>query len=124
MPSKAKKQELKAARIPQNELLDLILDCFKRYTYWPLKSLKMELNQPEAYLKETLDKVAVLIKTGPHTMTYQLRPEAREAQYQEAGVYDNAKEETAPDTGFDGNAETGGIKDDDENIKMEDVLTG
>ena len=82
--------------MPQNELLDLILDCFKQFTYWSLKVLKSRVDQPEAYLKETLDKVAVLIKTGPHAMTYQLRPEAMEGRYAEAGIFDQVKEETAP----------------------------
>ena len=103
-PSRGKPQESKAARIPQNELLDLIYDCFKRYTYWPLKSLKAELNQPEAYLKQTLELVAHLVRQGPHAMTWQLKPESKLGV--DAGLELDGKviDGAAPDImgGFDG----------------------
>lgn len=129
VPPRAKAQEQKAARIPQNELLDLIYDCFRRYNYWSLKALKAELNQPEAYLRSTLEMVAELVKTGRFAMTWTLKPENKLEQY--AGV--EAKEEQAPDAsdGFDGPADlfngnddgvgTGDDEDDDE-VRMEDVL--
>ncbi|KAI9868985.1 MAG: hypothetical protein M1813_002808 [Trichoglossum hirsutum] len=119
-------QELKAARMPQNELLDLIFDCFKRYNYWSLKSLKSELNQPEAYLKSTLEKVAVLVKSGRFAMTWTLKPEVKVNGYAEV------KNEQAPDSGIDGPSDVVGdgeddvvitIDDDEEdNEVMEDVL--
>lgn len=113
--------------MPQNELLDLIYNCFKKYNYWPLKSLKAELNQPESYLKTTLEMVAHLVKAGPHANTWQLKPEARISTYADAQSYDEAKDEIAPEFGYgmEGVSDIGeglGTDDEDENVKMEDVL--
>ncbi|KZF23855.1 hypothetical protein L228DRAFT_246706 [Xylona heveae TC161] len=125
-PQKARAQEQKAARIPQNELLDLIYRCFQRYNYWSIRSLRAELNQPEAYLKQTLEKVAMLVRQGPFAMTWTLKPEAKESTYANAESYTNVKNEIAPDAGFEGGSDMDegdvGDEDDDENIKMEDVL--
>jgi transcription initiation factor TFIIF subunit beta len=98
--------------------LDLIYECFKRYTYWPLKSLKAELNQPEAYLKQTLEMVAQLVRQGPHAMTWQLKPESKLTAYSDAQSFDGAQDSQAPEAvvGFDGASDLG-----EENIKMEDV---
>lgn len=90
----------------------------------------MELNQPEAYLKQTLEKIAHLVRQGPHAMTWQLKPEARIGAYANAESYEHVKDEIAPDTGysFDGPSDVGdtgeglGTDEDDENVKMEDVL--
>lgn len=120
-PPRGKKQMLKAARIPQNELLDLIYDCFKEYTYWPMRSLKERLNQPEAYLKETLEMVAMMNRSGPHALQWQLKPEARETRYVEAGFFDKVKDEAAPEVenaGLDGADD---IDEEEDSIDMEDV---
>ncbi|MCJ1288316.1 hypothetical protein MMC26_007671 [Xylographa opegraphella] len=125
---RGKAQEAKAARMPQNELVDLILDCFKRYNYWPLKSLKAEVNQPEAYLKQTLEKVAHLVRQGTHAMTWQLKQEYQIGSYAGALAYDQALDRVAPDNGYniDGTSDTGdGMhSDDDENMQLEDVMPG
>lgn len=118
---RGKPQESKAARIPQNELLDLIHNAFKKYKYWSLKALKAEVNQPEAYLKQTLELVAHLIRMGPYAMTWQLNQDSKLDSYEEA------LGKTAPETGygFDGVSdavEGMGSDDDDGNLKAEDVL--
>ncbi|KAI9886303.1 MAG: hypothetical protein M1823_001912 [Watsoniomyces obsoletus] len=123
-PTRAKAQDQKAARMPQNELIDLIYDCFGRYNYWSLKSLKAEVNQPEAYLKSTLEKVADLVKSGPHAMTWTLKPEARRDRYADAV----GNEEQAPDAPFGtdgaGDEDAGELQSDldeeDEDTKMEE----
>lgn len=134
-PQRAKAQEQKAARMPQNELLDHIYECFKRYNYWSMKALRAELNQPEAYLKSTLEMVAELVKSGRFANTWTLKPENKIDQYAKA----EGAEEQAPDagTGLDGTADqfdmdddAGGgltgdddVDDEDEDaVKMEDVL--
>lgn len=81
--------------MPQNELLDLVYQCFREYKYWPFKALKARLRQPEAYLKQTLEMVAHLVKSGDFAMTWELKPEARESNYANA-FYGDAKEELAP----------------------------
>lgn len=82
--------------------MDLIYDCFKRYNYWPLKSLKAELKQPEAYLKQTLELVAHLVRQGTHAMTWQLKPESKLGAYGDKDIYDKVKDEAAPEIDFDG----------------------
>lgn len=97
-PVKGKAQENKTTRMPQNELLDLIYQCFREYKYWPFKTLKARLQQPEAYLKQTLEMVAHLVKSGDFAMTWELKPEAMESNYANAFGYGDAKEELAPGT--------------------------
>ncbi len=115
--------------MPQNDLIDLIYDCFSRYNYWSLKALKAEVNQPEAYLKSTLEKVADLVKSGRFAMTWTLKPEARRDRYADLA----GNEERAPDAPFgtdgpgddpneDGGEMESDLDEDDEETKMEDVL--
>lgn len=92
---KTKPQENKFTRMPQNELLDRIFHLFREYQYYPFKVLKAKLLQPEAYLKQTLEMVAHLVKSGDFAMTWELKPEARQANYA-AQSYDDAKAELAP----------------------------
>ena len=107
--------------MPQDQLLDALFTCFKEFKYWPLSALKSRLNQPESYLKETLEKIAILIKGGPFNLTYQLRPDSTEGRYLN---FDDVKAEAAPDVGSDRGEELGSNEDDDENVKMEDVFLG
>ena len=116
-----KPQLMKTARMPQNELLDLIYTCFKQYTYWPFKVLKEKLRQPDVYLRQTLDLIAFQAKTGTHMSEWQLKPEAKMGNYDNA--FTAAKDEAAPDEGFgaiyDGADD---MEQDDSNVEMEDVL--
>ena len=91
-PSKAKTQDNKAARMPRNELYDRLFDCFRKYKYWSMNALKTELRQPEAYLKEVLNSIAELVRSGSFSGQYKLRPEAEESNLQFT-----AKEEQAPE---------------------------
>ncbi|KAL3418644.1 transcription initiation factor IIF [Phlyctema vagabunda] len=112
-----KTQLHKTARMPQNELLDKIFECFRKYNYWSMKSLRNELRQPEAYLRETLEKVAVLAKSGPFATTWSLKEENKLANYEGAG------DSMAPTEGLDG-ADDSDLEmedDEDEDVKFEDV---
>jgi transcription initiation factor TFIIF subunit beta len=103
---------MKTARMPQNELLDRIFDCFRRYNYWSMKALRAELQQPEAYLRETLEKVAVLAKSGRFATQWSLKPENKLTNYEGAGDAVAPGEDTdLPDED----------DDDDEDMKFEDV---
>ncbi len=114
-PSRGKKQANKAVRIPENLLLDQIMKCFERFDFWPLRSLKADLNQPEAYLKEVLERVAILTRSGIYVGTYQLQPSFKDTTKYNFG---NVKAEQAPEVASD----FGGTDDDEENVKMEDVF--
>jgi transcription initiation factor TFIIF subunit beta len=103
--------------MPQNELLDRIFECFRRYNYWSMKALRAELQQPEAYLRETLEKIAVLAKSGPFSTQWSLKPENK------IGNYAGAGDAVAPDTGLAEESDTGmEDDDDDEDVKFEDVV--
>lgn len=106
--TKAKRGEIfKAARIPKNQLLDLIFDCFRQYQYWSMKALRQKLEQPDSYLRQVLEEIAVLHKSGRFANHYGLSDAYRD----KAGS--DAKEEAA---------EAADDADDDENEEMEDVL--
>ena len=109
-----KHQDNKATRMPQNELLDMMQGCFRRYKYWPMKALRAELQQPEAYLKATLEMVATLVRQGPHAMTWRIKPEFEAA---------TAADASAPEAraGAEGLSDVGDGGSDDESVKMEDV---
>ncbi|KFA64431.1 hypothetical protein S40285_01045 [Stachybotrys chlorohalonatus IBT 40285] len=105
---KPKKGEvLKAARIPKDQLLDLIFDCFRQYQYWSMKALRQRTQQPDSYLRSVLEEVAVLNKSGSFANHYCLN----EAYREQAG---NESKEAAAEAVDDGA--------DDEGEEMEDVL--
>lgn len=125
-PVKPKAQENKTTRMPQNELLDLIYQCFREYKYWPFKNLKARLRQPEAYLKQTLEMVAHLVKAGDFAMTWELKPEARESNYANA-MYNDAKDELAPgdynfEDGSEEEATPSGMMTDNDEGQFENVV--
>ena len=124
--AKLKPQENKTTRMPQNELLDLIYQCFREYRYWPFKALKARLRQPEAYLKQTLEMIGHLVKSGDFAMTWELKPEAKESSYANALSYGDAKEEMAPgaDYNFDDASDeeaTPGMFTDNDEMQFENV---
>jgi transcription initiation factor TFIIF subunit beta len=86
-----------------------------------MKTLRAELNQPEPYLKSTLEQVAELVKTGRFAMTWTLKPENRQNIYEQP-------DEQAPDVVMKDESASEGAnlsmrsEDDEGNVKMEDVL--
>ncbi|CAI7678925.1 hypothetical protein N7509_004077 [Penicillium cosmopolitanum] len=118
-PSKAKAQENKYTRMPQNELLDRIFGCFREYQYWPFKALKAKLMQPEAYLKQTLEMVAHLVKSGDFAMTWELKPEAQQTNY--AQMPHAVKAEMAPGDNFDSDDDPSGMVTDHDDVQFENV---
>lgn len=71
------KSEGRAIRMPKQDLLNLLFKLFEEYEYWSMKGLKERTKQPELYLKESLELIANLIKKGPYTSKYNLKPEYR-----------------------------------------------
>lgn len=116
--SGARPQLTKTARMPQNELLDRIFECFSRYAYWSMKALRAELQQPEAYLRETLEKVAVLAKSGRFATHWSLKQENKLANYNSTmdEIAPTAEGEVPDDSDM---ADEEG--DEDEDVKFEDV---
>ncbi|CAE6435212.1 hypothetical protein ACGC1H_002859 [Rhizoctonia solani] len=72
-PKASSGQFERAARIPKNELLDMLFKLFLVQSHWSMKVLRERTKQPLDYLKETLDEIAILHKSGPHTNTWSLQ---------------------------------------------------
>ncbi|KAJ6257666.1 Transcription initiation factor [Drechslerella dactyloides] len=110
-PDKKKTQENKATRMPRNELLDALFVCFSEYEFWTLKGLRERLNQPEAYLKETLESIASLLKTGPFALKWQLKPEYKSRDIE--AIKKEVREDLGTDAGED--------FDEDDDEELEDM---
>lgn len=121
-----RKNNQRAIRIPKKELLDYLFKLFDEYDYWSLKGLKERTRQPEAYLKESLDQVALLVKKGPYALKYTLKTEYKKLKEAEraarlgelAGIEDN----------MDASAHNGGdiqsieYEEMDDDVEMNNVL--
>ena len=112
-PTKAKKMENKAARWPENQLLDAIARCFSEHKYWSIKAFRGKIPQPEAYLRECLDKIAVLHRSGTFANHWSLKSEYQGMVASLPKPADDAAV-VKPDALSE--------DEDDEDIKMEDVL--
>ena len=66
--------------MPRSDLLDILFAEFERYPFWTFKGLLERTNQPQAWLKECLNEIAILNKRGPYNGMYQLLPEYRKNQ--------------------------------------------
>ncbi|KAJ7592678.1 transcription initiation factor IIF, beta subunit-domain-containing protein [Mycena floridula] len=117
-PKPAKGQFERMARMPRNQLLDLIFQLFRERSRWSLKPLRERTQQPEAYLKEVLSEVAHLYRSGEFNGLWELKE-----NFKEEGM----KAENVPGPSF---AEyTNDVKmetmddddDDDEDDDMEEV---
>ncbi|WFC99043.1 DNA helicase [Malassezia yamatoensis] len=69
----------KFARMPRNELLDLLFSLFDRYKHWSLKRLREETQQPYTYLREVLLSIADQHHNGPYAGSWSLKREYNEA---------------------------------------------
>jgi transcription initiation factor TFIIF subunit beta len=60
------------ARMPRNQLLDLLFSLFREQPRWSIKPLRERTQQPEAYLKEVLTAIATLNRSGEHNGLWEL----------------------------------------------------
>lgn len=60
------------ARMPRNQLLDLLFSLFREREHWSIKPLRERTQQPEAYLKEVLNEIAFMHRSGEHNGTWEL----------------------------------------------------
>ncbi|KAF2769466.1 hypothetical protein EJ03DRAFT_327317 [Teratosphaeria nubilosa] len=65
----------KAVRMEWGELTHRLEDCFKEYKYWSMQNLRNRLHQPEAYIKEVLEPIAILSRSGDTNNHWMLKPE-------------------------------------------------
>jgi len=104
------------ARMPRNQLLDLLFKLFAEKETWSIKLLRERTQQPEAFLKETLSDIAFLHRSGEHNGTWELKENFKEG----------AKPEPGPSGlpgmgGSDAKMEDGGEDDYDEDEDDEDM---
>ncbi|KAK4560684.1 hypothetical protein LTR86_005262 [Recurvomyces mirabilis] len=115
----------KAVRMEKGMLLDALQNCFRRYKYWGMKALRAELRQPEAWIKEVLEEIAVLVKSGDFAMNWTLRPDMMDIIFEgdegRVAKEETAKVESASDLDLDGPGDgLEGVDDDDDDEADED----
>ncbi|WAR60951.1 hypothetical protein PtB15_13B202 [Puccinia triticina] len=76
----------KFTRMPRTELIDALFASFLRYDYWATKTLRAQVKQPEAYLKEVLSEIATLLKAGPYNGHWVLKPQYAELNRSKAAA--------------------------------------
>jgi len=74
----AKGQFERMARMPKNQLLDLLFKLFGEKETWAIKLLREKTQQPETFLKETLSDIAFLHRSGEHNGTWELKENFKE----------------------------------------------
>ena len=75
MQSRSGDSTEKFARMPRNELLDLLFNLFDKYSHWSLKRLREETQQPYVYLREVLSTIANQHHNGPYAGSWSLKRE-------------------------------------------------
>lgn len=91
----------------------MLLELFRYYQYWGLRELKKKTNQPDAYLRDVLNEIATMWKSGDLNGKWELKPE-----FKERDAVANDVEGMAPDAE---DSEPEVAEDDDENETFEDV---
>ncbi|KAF2432865.1 hypothetical protein EJ08DRAFT_731950 [Tothia fuscella] len=109
---KKRTQDNKATRMDEAALIDIIVGLFQKYKFYAMSTLKRETNQPEAYLRDIMNRIGTLIKTGPVTNHWMLNE-----AYNEISAAD--KEGTLG--GIKGEGDIKGENAMFEKIKVEDV---
>ncbi|VEU22364.1 DEKNAAC103377 [Brettanomyces naardenensis] len=111
----AAKSEGRAARMDKEIMMKILFDLFNQYDYWTMKGLKEKTNQPEAYLKECLENIAVMERKGPYALKYRLKDEYKKSRDVERTAKQGIDLDDMDDKG-------GELEDDsDEDVEMEDV---
>lgn len=66
------------ARMPRNQLLDMLFTLYRERPFWSAKELRMRTEQPEVYLKEVLGEIAELRRYGEFSGMYELKANYRD----------------------------------------------
>ncbi|KAK2962522.1 putative transcription initiation factor TFIIF subunit beta [Blattamonas nauphoetae] len=83
----------KRERISEDHLRRMLFTLFEeRSPYWSLKALVDETDQPEAYLRNILSTVAVIVKRGSHRNEFILRREFRSTDIMQRMKEDELRE--------------------------------
>ncbi|KEF56090.1 uncharacterized protein A1O9_07671 [Exophiala aquamarina CBS 119918] len=110
-------KETRAARVEKHVLIDKLLELFRQHRIWGLRDLKAKVNQPEAYLRQTLDEIAFMWKAGDFNGKWELKPEYKQ---NDALLLNPAGVEVAPKVEDDSEMEKSGMDEDEDDV-FEDV---
>ncbi|KAI5119975.1 hypothetical protein M0805_004354 [Coniferiporia weirii] len=78
------------ARMPRNQLLDMLFALYRERPHWSAKDLRSRTEQPEAYLKEVLSEIADLHRSGEFNGMYELKSNFKDSMKSEGGEYSGA----------------------------------
>ncbi|ESW97423.1 hypothetical protein KL918_001036 [Ogataea parapolymorpha] len=108
--------EGRASRMDREHLMKVLFNLFNEYDYWTLKGIREKTNQPEAYLKDCLENIAVMERKGTYALKYRLKDEykkSREVERKEKQGFGDLEADNRNENDDDG--------DEDDDIEMEDV---
>lgn len=111
-----KPTDAKAARMARSDLLSALFACFKEHEYWSMRGFRERLVQPESYLKQVLEEIAVLNKSGPYNGRWSLKDEWKNIENPSTAAAEIAA--NAPPAGTVIEIDD---DDDDDMVEMEDV---
>jgi len=120
--SKSRSQESKSIRtMTEDQLTDAIVERFREYRYVSVRYLKNHTNQPEAYVRTVLERVAERITAGPYTNHWALRSGVAEHMNVNLARLRDAAEDGGE--GSDLELEDDDVDEEDEDeMEMEDAL--
>lgn len=93
--NKKKSQEDKFVRMEENELITAIADLFRKYRYYTMDTMRVQLKQPKAYLVEVMKKIGKRVEGGQANNYWGLNDTYQDAIDGEFGQ-DVKAEEMAP----------------------------
>jgi len=82
----AKGQFERMARMPRNQLLDLLFSLFRERPQWSIRVLRERTQQPEVYLKEVLSEIASLHRSGEFSGLWELKSSFKDDGVKPEGV--------------------------------------
>uniref|UniRef100_A0A914XZ56 General transcription factor IIF subunit 2 n=1 Tax=Panagrolaimus superbus TaxID=310955 RepID=A0A914XZ56_9BILA len=64
-------------RAGREQVMDRIFDAFEKHQYYRLSDLQTLIQQPQGYLREILNDIAIYNTSPPHKSMWELKPEYR-----------------------------------------------
>ncbi|THH07324.1 hypothetical protein EW145_g3464 [Phellinidium pouzarii] len=120
-PKPAKGTFERFARMPRNQLLDMLFALYRERSHWSAKDLRSRTEQPEAYLKEVLGEIADLHRSGEFNGLYELKSNFKDSVKSEAGEYLGAAGALMQATKTEPDVDLGNDDDDSDDDDMEEI---
>jgi len=102
------------ARIPRDQLLDMLFALFSEKSSWSFKDLRSRTEQPAEYLKEVLTMIAFLHRSGELNGQYTLLENYRDQENRDSIKFESVENMTQGEA-------TTGVPEEDEDEDMEEV---